>query len=257
MPKPMPSTRLGLVDRDGGDPLRGAVAPRRDPLVRPREDFRTEVLGLMKAQKVKNAIIVPDGSKGFVLKRTAIGAERVKDEVATQYVTFMEGLWTSPTTWSRARSSTRPAASRTGTIPSWWPPTRGRRPCPTRRRGERALRLLAGRRVRVGARTATTTRRRTARGVWESVKRHFRELKLDPATEPFSAIGIGDMSGDVFGNGMLYSDGSGCSRRSTTGTCSSIPTRIPRRPSPSGSVFETPGSSWDDYDRRSCPRAAT
>ena len=66
------------------------------------------------------------------------------------------------------------------------------------------------------------------------MKRHFRELKLDPATEPFSAW-VGDMSGDVFGNGMLYSDASGCSRRSTTGTCSSIPTRIPPRPSPSGS----------------------
>ena len=75
----------------------------------------------------------------------------------------------------------------------------------------------------------------TARGVWESVKRHFRELGLDPATEPFTAAGIGDMSGDVFGNGMLYTDRIRL-LAAFTGTCSSTPIRIPRRPSPNGSA---------------------
>ena len=58
-----------------------------------REDYRTEVLGLMKAQKVKNAVIVPDGSKGgFILRRTPAAVEELKAEVSTQYVTFMRGL---------------------------------------------------------------------------------------------------------------------------------------------------------------------
>ena len=68
----------------------------------------------------------------------------------------------------------------------------------------------------------------TARGAWESVKRHFRELGIDVMTEPFTVVGIGDMSGDVFGNGMLLlADRSGSSPRSTTGTSSSTPTPIP------------------------------
>ena len=74
----------------------------------------------------------------------------------------------------------------------------------------------------------------TARGAWE-VKRHFRELDVDIGRTPFTVVGVGDMSGDVFGNGMLPSAPSGWSPPSTTATSSSTRRPIRRRPSPSGS----------------------
>ncbi|MEM7025789.1 MAG: NAD-glutamate dehydrogenase domain-containing protein, partial [Pseudomonadota bacterium] len=90
----------------------------------------------------------------------------------------------------------------------------------------------------------------TARGAWESVKRHFRELGKDCQTEPFTAIGIGDMSGDVFGNGMLLS--------TQTRLVAAFDHRhifIDPDPDPASSyeerkrLFELPRSTWDDYDR--------
>ena len=91
----------------------------------------------------------------------------------------------------------------------------------------------------------------TARGAWESVKRHFRELGVDTQTEEFTVVGIGDMSGDVFGNGMLLSAAHPAGRRVRP------PARVRRpgpgrraRRSPSGErLFALPRSSWDDYDR--------
>ena len=89
----------------------------------------------------------------------------------------------------------------------------------------------------------------TARGVWESVKRHFRELGLDPATNPFTVVGIGDMSGDVFGNGMLFTR-----RLQLVAAFDHRHVFIDPKPDPVASfaerkrLFETPGSSWGDYD---------
>ena len=90
----------------------------------------------------------------------------------------------------------------------------------------------------------------TARGAWESVKQHFHELGLDTQTEDFTVVGVGDMSGDVFGNGMLLSAStSGWSPRSTTGTSSSTRTRRPRpRHAERRRLFDLPRSSWADYD---------
>jgi glutamate dehydrogenase len=76
----------------------------------------------------------------------------------------------------------------------------------------------------------------TARGAWESVKRHFLEMGVDTQSESFTVVGIGDMSGDVFGNGMLLSEHIGWSQPSTTGTSSSIPRRIRRPPSRSANA---------------------
>lgn len=90
----------------------------------------------------------------------------------------------------------------------------------------------------------------TARGVWESVKRHFREIGLDPATNAFSVVGIGDMSGDVFGNGMLYTR-----RLRLLAAFDHRHVFLDPDPDPVTSfaerkrLFETPGSSWADYDR--------
>ena len=90
----------------------------------------------------------------------------------------------------------------------------------------------------------------TARGAWVSVQRHFREMGIDCQSEDFTAVGIGDMSGDVFGNGMLLSSTSGWSRPSTTATSSSTRIPTPRRRTPSaGGCSTCRGRSWQDYDR--------
>ena len=92
----------------------------------------------------------------------------------------------------------------------------------------------------------------TARGAWEAVKRHFREMDVDIQTQPFTVAGVGDMSGDVFGNGMLLSPSDpSSSPPSTTATSSSTPTPIRRDRWPSGGASSRlPRSSWRDYDSR-------
>ena len=258
MPKPMPlyevwvsSTEMEAVHLRGGLVARGGIrwSDRR-------EDFRTEVLGLMKAQKVKNAIIVPDGSKGgFVLKRTAIAPERVKDEVTTQYVTFMEGLLDITDNLVKGEvvhpSGVRIAdgddpylvvAADKGTAAL----------SDTANEVSERYGYWLGDAFASGGSNGYDHKALgiTARGVWESVKRHFRELGVDPATEPFSAIGIGDMSGDVFGNGMLYSD-----RIRLLAAFDHRHVFLDPDPDPATSfaerkrLFETPASSWNDYDR--------
>ena len=91
----------------------------------------------------------------------------------------------------------------------------------------------------------------TARGAWESVKRHFRELGVDTQAEEFTVVGVGDMSGDVFGNGMLLSRAHPAARRVRP------PARV-RRPEPGrgplvrrahAGCSRCPAPSWDDYDR--------
>jgi glutamate dehydrogenase len=90
----------------------------------------------------------------------------------------------------------------------------------------------------------------TARGAWESVKRHFREIGVDVMTEPFTVVGIGDMSGDVFGNGMLYT-------AQIALICAFDHRNVFLDPSPDPvasfaerqRLFTTPGSTWNDYDR--------
>ena len=258
MPKPWPlyevwvsSTEMEAIHLRGGMVARGGIrwSDRR-------EDFRTEVLGLMKAQKVKNAIIVPDGSKGgFVLKRTTIAPERVKEEVTAQYVTFMRGLLDITDNLVQGEV-VHPEGVRITDGPDPY------------------LVVAADKGTAALSDTANEVSERygfwlgdafasggsngydhkalgiTARGVWESVKRHFRELGLDPATEPFTSIGIGDMSGDVFGNGMLYSD-----RVRLLAAFDHRHVFLDPDPDPATSyaerkrLFETPGSSWDLYDR--------
>ncbi len=258
MPKPTPlyevwvySSEMEAIHLRAGMVSRGGIrwSDRR-------EDFRTEVLGLMKAQKVKNAVIVPDGSKGgFVLKRTSIMPEQVKEEVARRYVTFMEGLLDVTDNLVKGEV-VHPEGVRVIDGPDPY------------------LVVAADKGTAALSDTANEVSRRygfwlgdafasggsfgydhkalgiTARGVWESVKRHFRELGLDPATEPFAAIGIGDMSGDVFGNGMLYSD-----RIRLIAAFDHRHVFLDPSPDPATSfaerkrLFDTPGSSWGDYDR--------
>jgi glutamate dehydrogenase len=245
------STEMEAIHLRGGMVARGGIrwSDRR-------EDFRTEVLGLMKAQKVKNAVIVPDGSKGgFVLKRASVAPELVKAEVAKQYVTFMEGLLDITDNLVKGEV-VHPEGVRVmdGNDPY--------------------LVVAADKGTAALSDTANDVSQRygywlgdafasggshgydhkalgiTARGAWESVRRHFRELGLDPATNPFTVVGIGDMSGDVFGNGMLYTR-----RLRLLAAFDHRHVFLDPDPDPVTSfaerkrLFELPGSSWADYDR--------
>ena len=178
-----------------------------------REDFRTEVLGLMKAQMVKNGVIVPVGAKGgFVVKQPPRGGDRaaLHAEVVACYQTLMRGML--DITDNRVGEEIVPparvvryddddpylvVAADKGTA--------------TFSDIANAISLEYGHWLGDAFASGGSAgydhkgMAITARGAWESVKRHFRELGKDCQTEPFTAIGIGDMSGDVFGNGVLQS----------------------------------------------------
>ncbi len=206
-----------------------------------REDYRTEVLGLMKAQQVKNTVIVPNGAKGgFVCKALSGGdREAVRREVVACYQTFIRGLLDVTDNIVEQRVQ---------------PPERVLRRDPddtylvvaadkgTATFSDIANALAAeygfwlGDAFASGGSTGYDHKKIgiTARGAWEAVKRHFRELGLDPQQQDFTVVGIGDMSGDVFGNGMLLSASyQARSPLSTMSTFSSTPTPIPPRASPS------------------------
>lgn len=176
------------------------------------EDFRTEVLGLMKAQVVKNAIIVPSGAKGgFVLKSLQPGAtrEEIQQEVTKRYTNFIRGLldltdnivnneYVRPTdvvchddidpylvvAADKGTATFSDLANSIAAEYNFW----------------------LGDAFASGGSAGYDHKKIgiTARGAWESVKRHFRELDIDVMRQNITVIGIGDMSGDVFGNGMLY-----------------------------------------------------
>ncbi|MDA3921065.1 MAG: NAD-glutamate dehydrogenase [Salinisphaera sp.] len=179
-----------------------------------REDFRTEVLGLMKAQMVKNAVIVPVGAKGgFVIKNPPPGETRDARQARgiAGYKMFIRGLL--DITDNRVGDAVvRPerVLARDGDDPY--------------------LVVAADKGTATFSDIANTlsaeygfwlddafasggsagydhkTMGITARGAWEGVKRHFREMGRNTQTEPLTVVGVGDMGGDVFGNGMLLSE---------------------------------------------------
>ncbi|MCC6194445.1 MAG: NAD-glutamate dehydrogenase [Burkholderiales bacterium] len=215
LPEPKPmfeifvyATRFEGVHLRGGRLARGGLR-WSDRL----EDFRTEVLGLVKAQIVKNVVIVPVGSKGgFVLKRPPPASDReayLKEGVAC-YQDYLRGLL--DLTDNRAGDAIVP------------PPQVKRHDA-----DDPYLVVAADKGTATFSDYANAISAEygfwlsdafasggsagydhkgmgiTARGAWESVKRHFREMGVDTQTTDFTVAGIGDMSGDVFGNGMLLS----------------------------------------------------
>ena len=258
MPKPYPlfeifvySPEMEAVHLRGGLVARGGIrwSDRK-------EDYRTEVLGLMKAQKVKNAIIVPDGSKGgFVLRRSPTSPEALRQEVSKQYVTFMcgllditdnlvNGLVVHPegVTILDGEDTYLVVAADKGTAS--FSDTAN---AVARDHGFWLDDAFASGGSQGYDHKALAI---TARGAWESVKRHFREVGVDVSVDTFTVVGIGDMSGDVFGNGLLY-----------TNTCKLVCAFDHRHvfidPDPDPIVsygerkrlYDLPGSSWNDYDR--------
>ena len=231
-----------------------------------REDYRTEVLGLMKAQMTKNAIIVPSGAKGgFVLREGATTPERIR----SGYEAFIRGLLDVTDNLSKGDIE-HPPGVRVHDGPDPYLVVAADR-------GTAALSDVAndiaadygfwlGDAFASGGSTGYDHKALgiTARGAWESVRRHFVELGADVDEAPLTVVGIGDMSGDVFGNGMLMSR-----KLRLIAAFDHRHVFIDPNPDPNRSYEERvrlaadPDSTWEDYDRDSLsvgggvwPRAA-
>jgi glutamate dehydrogenase len=222
-----------------------------------REDFRTEILGLMKAQNVKNTVIVPMGAKGgFVVKRPPAGAPaELQREVIACYQTFMRGLLDLTDNIVAARI-VPPArlVRRDGDDPYLVVAAdKGTAAFSDIANGVAAeYRFWLGDAFASGGSAGYDHKKMgiTARGGWECVKRHFREIGIDTQRQDFTVSGIGDMSGDVFGNGMLLS-------RHILLKAAFNHQHIFLDPQPDTRrsfaervrLFALPRSSWDDYNR--------
>jgi len=260
LPRPRPmfeilvyAPRTEAVHLRGGRVARGGIrwSDRR-------EDFRTEVLGLMKAQMVKNAVIVPAGAKGgFVVRRPpeAGGREALLAEVAACYEIFMRGLLDLTDNRVDGRIVPPPRVIRYDGDDSYLVVAADK--------GTATFSDLANSiaaeygywlddAFASGGSTGYDHKGMgiTARGAWESAKRHFRELGVDVQATDFTVIGIGDMSGDVFGNGMLLSR-----HLKLIGAFNHQHVFLDPDPDPEASygererLFHLHGSSWADYDR--------
>jgi glutamate dehydrogenase len=248
------SPRVEAVHLRGGRVARGGIrwSDRR-------EDFRTEVLGLMKAQMVKNAVIVPVGSKGgFVVKRPPAGGSRdaMLAEGIECYKTMMRGLL--DITDNLVLGKVKPPADvvrRDGDDPylvvAADKGTATFSDIANSVSGEYGFWL--GDAFASGGSAGYDHKKIaiTARGAWESVKRHFRELGADIQKQPFTVVGVGDMSGDVFGNGMLLSP-----QIRLLAAFNHMHIFIDPDPDPAVSLaerqrlFDLARSAWSDYDAK-------
>jgi glutamate dehydrogenase len=222
-----------------------------------REDFRTEILGLMKAQNVKNTLIVPVGSKGgFVPKQMPAGASReeIQREGTECYRWFIRGLL-DLTDNVRGVDVVPPA--RTVRYDADDPYLVVAADKGTATFSDTANALAAeydfwlGDAFASGGSAGYDHKKMgiTAKGAWECVKRHFRDLDIDTQTQDFTVAGIGDMAGDVFGNGMLLSP-----HIRLVAAFNHQHIFIDPEPDPARSfkererLFNLPRSSWSDYD---------
>ena len=222
-----------------------------------REDFRTEVLGLMKAQNVKNTVIVPVGAKGgFVCKRLPAARDDIAREVVGCYSDFMRALLEItdnivggkivPPALTVRRDADDPylvVAADKGTATF----------SDTANAIAEAHGFWLGDAFASGGSAGYDHKKIaiTARGAWECVKRHFRELGRDTQSQPFSVAAIGDMSGDVFGNGMLRSEQIRLVAAFNHQHIFIDPTPDAARSfAERQRLFALPRSSWDDYSRK-------
>jgi glutamate dehydrogenase len=259
LPLPLPrfeifvySPRTEGVHLRGGSVARGGIrwSDRR-------EDFRTEILGLMKAQTVKNAVIVPVGAKGgFVVKRPPAegGREALQQEVVACYKTLIRGMLDITDNISGDEIVPPPDVTRYDGDDPYLVVAADKG---TATFSDIANGLSAeygfwlGDAFASGGSVGYDHKEMgiTARGAWESVSRHFRELGKDIQNEDFSVVGIGDMSGDVFGNGMLLSR-----HIKLLGAFNHMHIFLDPDPDPETSfeerqrLFGLPRSSWTDYD---------
>lgn len=223
-----------------------------------REDFRTEILGLVKAQMVKNTVIVPVGAKGgFVAKQLPdpnVDRDAWMAEGVAAYKTFISALL--DITDNMVAGEVVPPADvvRHDEDDTYLVVAADKG---TARFSDIANEVAESYNFWLGDAFASGGSAGydhkgmgiTARGAWESVKRHFRELGVDTQSEDFTVVGIGDMSGDVFGNGMLLSE-------HIRLVAAFDHRHIFVDPDPDAAVsyaerrrlFELPRSSWADYN---------
>jgi len=236
-----------------GKVARGGIRWSDRPL-----DFRTEVLGLAKAQQAKNAVIVPVGAKGgFVAKRLPAPSDRAAffAEGKAAYRLFISSLLDITDNLDRDEAVPPADVVRRDDDDPYLVVAADKG---TATFSDTANEIAAAHRFWLGDAFASGGSHGydhkkmgiTARGAWEAVERHFREMDVDIQTTPFTAVGVGDMSGDVFGNGMLLSE--------QTRLVAAFDHRdifIDPDPDPAASfaerkrLFALPRSSWQDYDR--------
>jgi glutamate dehydrogenase len=221
-----------------------------------REDFRTEVLGLVKAQMVKNTVIVPVGAKGgFVPLRLPAATDRAAwlAEGLACYRLFVDALLSVTDNIVDGKVVPPQQVLRYDGDDPYLVVAADKG---TATFSDEANEIAVRRGFWLGDAFASggsagydhKAMGITARGAWESVKRHFAEMGLDPASDEFTCVGIGDMAGDVFGNGMLCSD-----KLKLVAAFNHIHIFLDPDPDPATSfverqrMFNTPGSSWADY----------
>ncbi len=223
-----------------------------------REDFRTEILGLVKAQMVKNAVIVPTGSKGgFFAKQLpdpAVDRQAWLDEGIASYQLFISGLLDVTDNLVDGSPVPPPRVVRhdeddTYLVVAADKGTAKFSDIANAKSADYGFWLQDAFASGGSAGYDHKAMGITARGAWESVKRHFREMGVDTQSEEFTVVGIGDMSGDVFGNGMLLSE-----HIRLVAAFDHRNIFVDPNPTAASSfaerrrLFELPGSSWRDYD---------
>jgi glutamate dehydrogenase len=259
LPEPKPMFEIFVYSaRFEGVHLRGGKVARGGLRWSDRhEDFRTEVLGLVKAQMVKNTVIVPVGSKGgFVLKKAPPASDReayLKEGVAC-YQDYLRGLLDVTDNLLTGKVVPPPQTVRHDGDDPYLVVAADKG---TASFSDYANAISAeyghwlGDAFASGGSAGYDHKGMgiTARGAWESVKRHFREMGVDTQTTDFTCVGIGDMSGDVFGNGMLLS-------QHIRLVAAFDHRHIFIDPNPDAArsweerkrLFDLPRSSWADYD---------
>ncbi len=241
----------------GGIHLRGGPVARGGLRWSDRlDDFRTEILGLMRTQQLKNGLIVPVGAKGgFVLRKMGLSAQEARKEADAKYAIFIAALLDVTDNIDAEGRVVHPEGvhCRDGDDPYLVVAAdKG-----TAHLSDTANRIAQERGFWLGDAFASggsvgydhKKYAITARGAWECVRHHFGELGIDPDRDIYSVVGIGDMSGDVFGNGLLLMQNA-----QLIAAFDHRNIFIDPAPDPAASwserkrLFELPGSSWADYD---------
>ena len=259
LPEPKPKFEIYVYSpRVEGVHLRGGKVARGGLRWSDRmEDFRTEVLGLMKAQMVKNTVIVPVGSKGgFVVKQSPADRESFMKEGVACYQIFLRGLLDLTDNLVAGKVVPPKDVVRHDADDPYLvvAADKGTATFSDIANGvSKEYGFWLDDAFASGGSVGYDHKKMgiTARGAWESVKRHFRKLGVNTQTTDFTVVGIGDMSGDVFGNGMLLS----CHIK-LLGAFDHRHVFLDPNPDAEASfkererLFNLPRSSWADYDCR-------
>jgi glutamate dehydrogenase len=244
------SRKLEGIHLRGGKVARGGLrwSDRHD-------DFRTEILGLMKTQMVKNAIIVPLGSKGgFVLKGDLPTRPALDAYLVDRYREYISGLLDLTDNYVKADIVHPPEVVRHDDDDPYLVVAADKGTAhlsDTANMVSTQYGFWLGDAFASGGSNGYDHKKEgiTARGAWECVRHHFRSLGIDTQTQPFTVAGIGDMAGDVFGNGALRSR-----TMKVVAVFNHVHIFIDPNPDPEKSfvererLFNVPRSTWKDYD---------